>query len=88
MASRIMRERFHREMGVGGKLVHPHIVPIFDGGEVERLPFLVMPYLSGDSLRGRSDREGQLDVGEVVTIGWQLADALACAHTILRSLRF
>ena len=80
VASRIMRERFHREMGVGGKLVHPHIVPIFDGGEVEDLPFLVMPYLSGDSLRRRLDREGQLDVGEAVTIGWQLADALACAH--------
>ncbi len=80
VASRIMRERFHREMDVGGKLVHPHIVPIFDGGEVEGLPFLVMPYLSGDSLRGRLDREGRLDVGEAVTIGWQLADALACAH--------
>ena len=80
VASRIMRERFHREMDVGGKLVHPHIVPIFDGGEVEGLPFLVMPYMSGDSLRGRLDRDGWLDVAEAVTIGWQLADALACAH--------
>ena len=79
VASRIMRERFHREVDVGGKLVHPHIVPISDGGEVEGLPFLVMPYLQG-SLRLRLDEEGRLSVAEAVEMGRQLADALGWAH--------
>ena len=80
LASRIMRERFHREVGVGEKLVHSHIVPIFDGGEVDDRPFLVMPYLPGPSLRERLDAEGRLEVEEALEIGRQLADALAFAH--------
>jgi serine/threonine-protein kinase len=79
VASRIMRERFHREVAVGEKLVHPHIVPIVDGGEVEGLPFLVMPYFPA-SLRLRLDEEGRLNVAEAVEIGRQLAGALGWAH--------
>lgn len=79
VASRIMRERFHREVAVGVKLVHPHIVPIVDGGEVEGLPFLVMPYFPA-SLRQRLDEEGRLSVAEAVEMGRQLAGALGWAH--------
>jgi serine/threonine protein kinase len=80
VATRLMRERFHREMEVGGSLGHPNIVPIFTGGEVENMPFLVMPYLPEDSLRRRLDNAGPLDPAEAVAIGRQVADALGYAH--------
>ena len=80
VATRIMRERFQREVTVGGSLEHPNIVPIFSGGEVEDVPFLIMPYLPGDSLRQRLEKSGKLDIAEAVTIGRQIADALVCAH--------
>jgi serine/threonine-protein kinase len=80
VATRIMRERFQREVTVGGRLEHPNIVPIFSGGEVEDMPFLIMPYLPGDSLRQRLEKTNRLDVAESVALGRQIADALVCAH--------
>ncbi len=81
LATRIMRERFQREVAVGGSLGHPNIVPTFSGGEVEDMPFLVMPYLPGDSLRQRLEKTERLDVTEAVAIGREIADALVCAHS-------
>lgn len=79
VASRIMRERFHREMEIGSRLRHPNIVPITDGGEVADLPFLVMPYLEEGSLRARIAR-GPLSCADAVTVGSEVAEALAYAH--------
>ncbi len=81
VSSRIMRERFEREVAVGGHLEHPHIVPIMAAGEVEGMPFLVMPYLPGDSLRQRLEKGGRLEVSEAVGIGREIADALVYAHS-------
>lgn len=81
LSSRIMRERFEREVAVGGHLEHPHIVPIIAEGEVEGMPFLVMPYLPGDSLCQRLEKSGRLEVSEALEIGREIADALVYAHS-------
>ena len=80
LATRIMRERFEREVAVGCSLGHPNIVPTSSGGEVADMPFLVMPYLPGDSLRQRLEKTERLDVTEAVAIGREIAEALVCAH--------
>jgi serine/threonine-protein kinase len=79
VATRILKERFHRELEVGTRLTHPHIVPIVDGGDIDGLPFLVMPYLSEGTLHDRL-AGGKLEVGEAVRIARELSSALAYAH--------
>ncbi len=61
-------------------LNHPHILPLYDSGEVDGLLFYVMPYVRGESLRQRLDREKQLPVGDVLRIAGQVAAALDHAH--------
>ncbi len=56
VATRLLRERFLREVDLSSKLTHPHIVPIFAAGEVDGLLYYVMPYLEGESLRSRLQR--------------------------------
>ncbi len=73
------RERFLREARVAAALDHPNIVPLFDFGEADYLWYLVMPYVSGGSLQDVL-RRAPLSVGEVVTYGAQIADALDYAH--------
>jgi serine/threonine-protein kinase len=72
------RERFMREARVAAALDHPNIVPLFDFGDTEAL-FLVMPFVSGGSLQEVLPR-APLPIGEVVTYGSQIADALEYAH--------
>ncbi len=72
------RERFMREARVAAALDHPNIVPLFDFGDTEAL-YLVMPYVSGGSLQDLLPR-APLQIGEVVTYGSQIADALEYAH--------
>lgn len=72
------RERFMREARVAAALDHPNIVPLFDFGDAEAL-YLVMPYVSGGSLQDLLPR-APLPIGEVVTFGSQIADALEYAH--------
>jgi len=73
------RERFSREARLAASLDHPHIVPLYDFGETDRLLYLVMPYVSGGSLQDRL-RKSPFPAGEVVTFGTQMADALDYAH--------
>lgn len=77
---RIARERFLQEIALISRLQHPHLVPILDSGEVEGLPYFVMPYLPGGSLRAEIDRDGALDVARALEICGQVADAVAYAH--------
>jgi len=73
-------ERFLSEINVTANLQHPHLLPLFDSGEVDGLLFYVMPYIEGESLRARLERERQLPVEEAVRIATSLASALDYAH--------
>src|SRR6266496_987782 len=73
-------ERFLREIKVAAGLTHPHILPLFDSGEADGLLFYVMPYVEGESLRQRLDRQGPLPLGEALRIAREVADALDYAH--------
>src|SRR2546422_9846925 len=55
--TRLLRERFIREVDLSSNLSHPHIVPIFSAGEVDGLFYYVMPYVEGESLRHRRSEE-------------------------------
>ena len=74
-------ERFLREIETAARLQHPHIVPVFDSGNVEGQLFFVMPLIEGESLRAKLQREGRLDIEEAVRIVREVADALEYAHS-------
>ena len=74
-------ERFLREIDIAAKLSHPHIVPLYDSGEVEGLHYFVMPYVEGESLRERLKVEGALPLDEAVRITGEIAGALDYAHS-------
>jgi serine/threonine-protein kinase len=73
-------ERFLREIRLAAALQHPHILPLFDSGEADGLLYYVMPYVEGESLRTRLDREGQLPIEGALKIAREVADALQYAH--------
>jgi serine/threonine protein kinase/Leucine-rich repeat (LRR) protein len=79
-ASASGRERFLREARTAAKVEHDHIVPIFQVGEDRGVPFIAMPFLKGEPLNERLQREGPLPVAEVVRIGRETARGLAAAH--------
>jgi len=73
-------ERFLREIEIAASLVHPHILPLYDSGEAEGVLYYVMPYIAGESLRDRLDREQRLPVAGAMRIAREVADALGYAH--------
>jgi eukaryotic-like serine/threonine-protein kinase len=73
-------ERFLAEIEVTANLQHPNLLPLFDSGEAGGLLFYVMPFVEGESLRARLDREKQLPVEDAVRITIAVASALAYAH--------
>jgi serine/threonine-protein kinase len=73
-------ERFLREIRISAQLTHPNILTLIDSGEAEGLLFYVMPYVAGESVRARLDREKQLPVGDAVRITREVAGALDHAH--------
>lgn len=79
-ASAAESERFVREIAVASRLNHPHIVALYDSGEADGLLFYVMPYIAGESLRQKLDREKQLPIDEALTIARQVAAAIDHAH--------
>jgi eukaryotic-like serine/threonine-protein kinase len=72
--------RFIREIRTLAALQHPNILPLHDSGHVEALLYYVMPYVSGDTVRDRIDRERQMSVEAACSIARDVADALAYAH--------
>src|SRR5438445_7559852 len=80
ISTRLLRERFIREVDLSSKLSHPHIVPIFAAGEAAGLFYYVMPYVEGESLRHRLLREHRLPLEAALHITRDVADALAFAH--------
>ena len=80
LAESLGAERFLREIKVVARLNHPHILPLFDSGEVEGFLYYVMPYIEGESLREHLERENQLPVDEAVRHTCSIASALDYAH--------
>ncbi|MGD2122128.1 MAG: protein kinase, partial [Gemmatimonadota bacterium] len=80
LAAVLGAERFLTEIKTTANLQHPHILPLFDSGEADGFLFYVMPYVEGESLRAKLDREKQLAVDEAVGIARSVADALDYAH--------
>ena len=73
-------ERFLAEIKVTANLQHPNLLPLFDSGEAGGLLFYVMPFVEGESLRARLEREKQLPIDEAVRISVAIANALEYAH--------
>ncbi len=80
IAAAVGGERFLREIHTVARLTHPHILPLYDSGEAEGLLYYVMPYVEGESLRARLDREKRLPVDVSIRIAREVGSALDYAH--------
>ncbi len=80
LTSDVMVARFRRELEVTGQLQHPHILPVLVTGARDGLLYYITPYVAGESLRRRLEREGQIPVAAAERILHEVADALAFAH--------
>jgi tetratricopeptide (TPR) repeat protein/TolB-like protein len=80
LSSDVGAERFLREIEIVAGLTHPHILPLHDSGQADDLLFCVMPYVEGESLRERLEREKQLPLEDAVQITREVAEALDYAH--------
>lgn len=78
--SEVSAARFKQEMEIAARLQHPHILPVLTAAAPEGLLYYVTPYVAGESLRGRMEREGALPVPDAVRLLAEVADALAFAH--------
>ncbi|OLC06650.1 MAG: hypothetical protein AUH41_12325 [Gemmatimonadetes bacterium 13_1_40CM_66_11] len=75
------RERFLREIKLAASLQHPNILPVYDSGDAGGTLYYIMPFVEGESLRDRLDREPQLPVDDALQIAREVAEALAYAHS-------
>jgi eukaryotic-like serine/threonine-protein kinase len=82
LASSLWSGRFLREIQIASRLQHPHVLPLYDSGEAGDLLFYVMPFVPGESLRARLNREGMLPVAEAVRLAREVADGLRHAHEL------
>jgi serine/threonine-protein kinase len=80
LAAMLGGERFLTEIRTTANLQHPHILPLFDSGEADGLLYYVMPYVEGETLRKRLEREHQLPIEDAVRIAAETASALEYAH--------
>jgi serine/threonine-protein kinase len=80
LAAALGPDRFLREVEIAASLNHPHILALHDSGEASGFLFYVMPYVAGESLRHRLDRDKQLPIEEAVGITRHVASALEHAH--------
>ncbi len=80
LAAVIGAERFLSEIKTTANLQHPHILPLFDSGAADSFLFYVMPFIEGESLRDRLNREKQLPIADAVRIATEVAGALDYAH--------
>ncbi len=80
LAEALGAERFLREIETTANLRHPHILPLYDSGDADGFLYYVMPFVEGESLRDRLDREKQLPIDGALAIAREVADALGYAH--------
>jgi eukaryotic-like serine/threonine-protein kinase len=81
LAAALGPDRFLREIEIAAGLTHPHILPLHDSGEADGFLYYVMPYIEGESLRDRLNRDKQLPVADAIAIAREVASALAYAHS-------
>src|SRR6184192_3364712 len=81
LAAALGPERFLREIELAARLTHPHILPLHDSGQAGGSLYYVMPYIEGESLRDRLEREGPLPLEEALRITREVASALTYAHS-------
>ena len=80
LAAAVSLERFNREIQVAARLQHPNIVPVLSAGASDGLPYYMMPFVEGESLRARLARTGALPASEAVRILRDVAEALSYSH--------
>ena len=80
LAAVLGAERFLQEIRISARLDHPHILTLIDSGRAEGILYYVLPFVRGESLRTKLEREKQLPVGEALAITRQVASALDYAH--------
>ncbi len=80
LAASMGAARFLREIEIAAQLQHPNILPLLDSGDADGLLYYVMPYVAGQSLRERIDKEGELPVHEAARLIGEVVDALVEAH--------
>src|SRR3989442_1478925 len=80
LAATVSVDRFKREILLAATLRHPHIVGVLTAGEIDGMPYFTMPFVEGESLRARIERDGRMSVGRTVSILKDVARALAYAH--------
>ena len=73
-------DRFVREIRIAARLTHPHILPVLDSGVADGMPFYVMPFVEGETLRTLLDRDGRLSLDVSIRLAREIADALDYAH--------
>jgi serine/threonine-protein kinase len=81
VAAALGADRFLREIETTAQLHHPHVLSLYDSGDADGFLYYVMPYMEGESLRDRLDREKQLPVEDALRITREVADALSYAHS-------
>ena len=80
LSASIGADRFLREIRVAAQLQHPNVLSLYDSGEADGILYYVMPFIEGESLRDRLNREQQLPLHDAVRITREAAEALAYAH--------
>ncbi len=80
LSATLGKGRFLREIELAAGLQHPHIVPVYDSGEAAGMLYYVMPFVEGESLRDKLQREGRLPADEAVQLTQEVASALGYAH--------
>ncbi len=81
MGGQLSSERFKREIAIAARLQQAHLVPLLSAGEVDGIPFFVMPFVEGETLRARIAREGEFPLTDAVRILREVASALAYSHS-------
>jgi hypothetical protein len=80
LAASLQAERFLREIEIIARLAHPNVLPLLDSGRAGELLYYVTPYVAGESLRARLERERKLGLGDAMRIVGEVAEALDYAH--------
>src|SRR5215211_4853794 len=80
LAAALGADRFLAEIKTTARLQHPHVLPLLDSGEANGVLFYVMPFVAGETLRARLDREHLLPIEDAMRIAREVGDALEYAH--------